>query len=425
MTADVSRNTPSSQPASAATPPKRRRRWLVFLLLALILLVVGVAIWRGHQAGAGKYMARPTAPVQVRPVVSGDLKVYLDQLGTVTASNSVTVHTMVTGQLFKLYFTEGQTVKEGDLLALIDPRPYQVALTQAEGTLVHDQANLANARIDLQRYKTLVAQNSIATQTLDTQTALVRQLEGTVKTDQGAVDSARLNLVYCRVTAPADGVVGLRQVDVGNIVHTSDTNGIVVINRVHPIYVLFNIPEDNIPDVLKAQRQGPLRVEAWDRERKNKLAEGQVISIDNQVDTTTGTVRIRAQFDNQDGMLFSNQFVQVRLLVETRPNSTMIPTAAVQRGSAGNLVFVVDADNVVHSRVVTLGPVDGEQVNAISGVTPGDRVVIDGMDKLKDGGTVKIVDPNAPQPASDAPASASGGKKQWSGHGHHRHSADQ
>jgi multidrug efflux system membrane fusion protein len=401
----------------------------VIIVVVVVLVIAGGLYWRhvamaaaqadggsgAGSAGGKKGMNGGLMPVQVRQVGTGDIHVYLNGLGTVTPANSVTVHSRVDGQLMAVNFKEGQTVRAGELLAQIDPRPYQVALTQAQGQLAKDQAALAGARLDQVRYQGLLAQDSISKQQVDSQNALVLQDDGAVKADQGAVDSARLNLVYARVTAPVSGEVGLRQVDPGNIVHAADTNGLVIINQVEPIYVLFTIPEDSVPDIALRVHQGQtLDVEAWDREQKNKLTTGHLQSMDNQVDTTTGTVKLKAVFDNKDGLLFPNQFVNAHLLVETRRNVPVIPSAGVQRGTSGVFVFVVDSTQHVSARTITIGPVDGDNVQVLSGLQPGETVVIDGADKLKDGGKVSVVTPQAPGAAPQA----------QKGSGQHHHHSD-
>ena len=413
---------------SQAGSGRSRRSYLIPGVLA-VLLAGGGYYWHQHNqaaaqtdaggkpgAGPGRKGMGGPMPVQVRPVQTGDIHIYLNGLGTVTPSNSVTVHSRVDGELLRLNFTEGQSVRAGELLADLDPRPYQVQLTQAEGQLARDQALLAAARVDQKRYQGLLAQDSISSQQVDTQNALVQQYQGTVKVDQGAVDSARLNLLYCKVTAPFAGAAGLRQVDPGNIVHASDSNGIVVINALRPIYVMFTVPEDSVPALAASVHQGTtLAVDAWDRDDKNRLSTGKLMSMDNQVDTTTGTVKIRAVFANDDGLLFPNQFVNAHLLLETRHNVPMIPSAAVQRGTSGVFVFVVgkgEKGAEAHARPITIGPVDGDNVQVLSGLQAGETVVIDGADKLKDGGKVMLSTPMALP-------SASAGSGQH--HGQHRH----
>jgi multidrug efflux system membrane fusion protein len=325
--------------------------------------------------------------VVARPAQSGDIHIYLSGLGTVIPMRTVTVRSRVDGELIRVAFTEGQYVKQGDLLAEVDPRPFQVQLAQAEGQLVKDRALLDNARIDLERYRTLFEQDSIAKQQVDTQAALVRQYEGTVRTDQAQVDNARLQLTYARITAPLSGRLGLRQVDAGNIVHASDANGVVVITQIQPVTVVFTIPQDSLQPVLQRLKGGgaALPVEAWDRESRNRLASGELLTVDNVIDPATGTVKLKAQFANNDLALFPNQFVNARMLLDTRRGVVTIPTAAVQRGSQGSFVYVVKDDSTVSVRPVKLGPVEGERVAVEEGVAAGERVVVDGMDRLREG----------------------------------------
>lgn len=374
----------------------------------------------GGPGGPGGPNAMPRSPVVVNTVARRDMDVVLNGLGNVTPMANVTVRAQVSGPLLKVLFKEGQMVKAGDVLAEIDPRPFQATLDQAVGQLARDQALLQNARLDQQRYKTLLSQDSISKQQVDTQDALVRQYEGTVKTDQGNVDNARLQLGYTRIVAPTSGRIGLRQVDPGNIVSTSDTNGIALITQIQPITVLYTIPEDNLPSVLKKLNAGEkLQVQAWDRQMRNQLAEGTLLTTDNQIDTTTGTVKLKAVFQNTDGMLFPNQFVNVRTRVDTMEDATVIPVAAIQRGQQGTFVYVVGDDSAVKVQVVTLGPSDGSRTAVLKGLEPGQRVVVDGADRLKEGMVVEAVDPAA-RAAQLTPASSPRGRGRrnggnWSG----------
>ncbi|HDV6321302.1 TPA: MdtA/MuxA family multidrug efflux RND transporter periplasmic adaptor subunit, partial [Burkholderia multivorans] len=359
-----------------------------------------------------------------------EMPVVLSALGTVTPLANVTVKTQLSGYLQSVAFKEGQIVKKGDLLAQIDPRPYQVALENAEGTLARDQALLATARLDLKRYRTLLSQDSIASQTVDTQASLVKQYEGTVKTDQAAVDSAKLNLTYARIVAPVSGRVGLRQVDPGNYVTPGDTNGIVVITQLQPMSVIFTTSEDNLPQILKQVNAGQkLSVTAYNRNNTIPLETGSLETLDNQIDTSTGTVKLRATFDNKEGLLFPNQFVNTRLLVDVIRDATIVPTSAVLTGSIGQFVYIVKPDNTVTVRKVKVGPVDGERTSIVDGVAVGERVVTDGSDRLREGAKISIP---ADQPkgasgahgarAASAASAASGAAGR---HGGHRRGASQ
>ncbi len=332
-------------------------------------------------------------PVVTSAAATADVGVLLDGLGSVTPVATVTVRSRVDGQLMKLAFKEGQVVRAGDLLAEIDPRPAQVQLATAEGQLARDQSLLKNAQIDLDRYKTLFQQDSIARQQLDTQDALVRQYEATVKMDRASIDSARLQLDYSRVTAPISGRLGLRQVDLGNIVRAGDASGLVVITQLQPITVIFSIAEDSLPPVMKKLQAGEkLQVSALDRAGKTQLASGMLITVDNQIDPATGTVKLKAQFANEDLALFPNQFVNVRMLVDTKVGATVIPAAAVQRGTPGTFVYAVDPETkMVSVRQVKLGPAQGETVSVEEGIKPGTLVVVDGADKLREGAVVEMV----------------------------------
>jgi multidrug efflux system membrane fusion protein len=348
---------------------------------------------KGWGKGSGKGDRKgANVPVVAVPATTADVGVLLDGLGSVTPVATVTVRSRIDGQLMRLNFKEGQLVREGDLLAEIDSRAAQVQLSTAEGQLARDQALLKNAQLDLERYRTLFKQDSIAKQQLDTQDALVRQYEATLKVDHASIESARLQLVYSRITAPVSGRIGLRQVDVGNIVRAGDANGIVVITQLQPITVVFSIPEDNLPPVMKKLQSGErLTATAFDRAGKTQLAAGMLITADNQIDPATGTVKLKAQFANEDLALFPNQFVNVRLLVDTRRGATVIPGSAVQRGTPGTFVYSVDpATRAVSVRKVTLGPTQGELVS-VEGVAPGTLVVVDGADRLREGAVVEMV----------------------------------
>ncbi|WP_437882077.1 MdtA/MuxA family multidrug efflux RND transporter periplasmic adaptor subunit [Pseudomonas sp. LRF_L74] len=377
------------------------RKWMVVVLLLVIALL---AWWLWPKPAEPQHKEAPgpwsgPVPVRVGAVAQGRFDVELKALGTVTAINTVNVRPRVSGQLAKVMFEEGQQVKAGELLALIDPRPYEVALQQAEGTLAQSQAQLKNAEIDLARYKGLYAEDSIAKQTLDTQEALVGQYRGTLKSNQGAVADARLNLDFTRIRAPIDGRLGLRQVDIGNLLTSSDTTPLVVITQVKPISVAFTLPENELPPVLERVRKGEkLLVQAWDRNEKQVLAEGVLHSLDNQIDTATGTVKLKARFSNDSESLFPNQFVNVRLRVETRNDVVLIPSAALQYGSRGTFVFVLGDDQKIQLRDVTAGASNGAQVVIDAGLKVGERIVLEGTDKLKEGSAVEVVaDPGVDQ----------------------------
>jgi multidrug efflux system membrane fusion protein len=408
---------------SAPSGRSSRRRHLGVIVAGVALVaVVGYAVLGArHPAQTGRHGAAPgeehPIPVGAAAVTSGDLDVYLDGLGTVIPASAVTVHTRIDGQLMKVEFREGGLIKAGAPLAEIDPRPYEVQLVEAQGQMARDEALLKNAQLDLQRFRTLYAQDSIARQQLDTQESLVRQYQGTVQIDQGQIDNAQLQLSYCHITAPISGRLGLRQVDPGNMVHATDTNGIVVITQQQPIDVVFPLPETDLAAVLRPLRAGAaLPVEAWDRDDKTLLASGTLLTVDNQIDTTTGTVKLKARFANQDNALFPNQFVNARVKVDTLHGVTLMPTAAVQRGTPGTFVYLVKPDNTVTVRPVKLGASEGLNVVVTDGLAPGDRVVTDGADKLREGTPVEAV-------MSGSNTAPAGAAKPASQRGRHRKEA--
>ncbi len=400
---------PATRPEHATSPPRvgpgkeprrSRRRWIWFLVLVLVA-AGAYFLWPKKQApaagkaGTGAPGQRQRGPMAI-PVVGakarrGNIPVYFTGLGAVTPIYTVTVRSRVDGQLMEVHYKEGDIVHKGDPLAEIDPRPFQVQLMQAEGQLTRDQALLENARIDLARYKTLLTQNAIPEQQVATQQALVTQDEGIVKADQGAIESAKLNIVYSHITAPIGGRVGLRLVDPGNIVHTTDTNGLLVITQIEPISVIFTIAEDQLPEVLRRTRAGQrLRVDAYDRTLNTKLAQGVLATIDNEIDQTTGTVKLRGNFENRGDELFPNQFVNARLLVEVKQGVTLVHSATIQRNSQTTYVFLVKPDSTVTVRPVTVGTTEGEFTEVVSGLQPGDTVVMTGVDKLQEGTKVVV-----------------------------------
>ena len=392
----------------------RHGRALIVVALLLILIVVVVRIVQhrpkaaGNDSRGGRGGQNGPIAVAVADVSAGDIQVRIPALGTVTTLANVTVRTQISGTLQKVLFTEGQLVREGEVIAQIDPRPYEAALQTMQGNLRRDQALLADARLDLKRYEGLVKEDSIAAQQLDTQRALVDQYIGTIESDQGQVKTAQVNLLYTRIVSPVTGRVGIRQVDQGNYVTPGDANGIVVINQVQPISVIFNVPEDNVTSIVKKVRErNTLKVEAYDRANATKLADGKLLTLDNEIDTTTGTVKLRAQFANTDGTLFPNQFVNVSLLLDLLQNQLIMPNAAVRRGAPNGVVttfvYLVNPDRTVSVRPVVLGVVDGERVAVTSGLAAGDVVVTEGGDRLRDGAMVQLPAAAPGAPAATAP----------------------
>ncbi len=381
----------------APEKPRRRFPWsaLIFLLL---LALVAAGWWIRPQETTppgGRRGFTGAVPVAAATAQSGALPVTVTALGTVTPLTTVTVRSQITGRLTGIFFKEGQDVKAGDALAEVDPRPYEAALKQAQGQLARDQAQLRNAQLDLTRFKTLVTKNAASQQSVDTQDALVQQYTGTVEMDQAQVRTAELNLEYCHIVAPVSGRLGIRLVDLGNFVQGGDATGIVVIAQLKPITVVFSLPEDAVPAVTRRLASGAeLPVTVFDRNRRAQIATGRLTTIDNQVDVTTGTVKMKAEFANDDDSLFPNQFVNVDLLVNTLPSAVIIPSAAVQRGAPGTYVYLIGPDNTVSVRKVTLGPSAADKVAITQGLSAGDKVVVDGADKLREG--AKVTEPDAP-----------------------------
>jgi membrane fusion protein, multidrug efflux system len=430
---------PRAHGATTAVPSKRR--WWLWIL---VLGVIAFGVWYYVNSRNASQAAAPAAPgaaakgkggsgaggfvvpVVVSTAQRGDLPVYFNGLGTVTAFNTVTVRSRVDGQLVSVAFKEGQFVHQGDLLAQIDPRPFQVQLEQALGQLAKDQAQRKDAEVNFERFKLLFKEGVIPQQQLDTQGALVGQVDGAITSDQSQIDNAKLQLTYSRITAPISGRIGLRLVDAGNIVHASDTNGLLVITQLQPISVIFSLPQDQLPQVNAKLHSGvQLAVDAYDRDDTAKIASGKLETIDNQIDITTGTYKLKSVFTNADNALFPNQFVNVHLLVDTKHNLTIVPAAAIQRGPQGTYVYAADADNTAKIRIVTIAQTTGDSVGLSAGLSSGDRVVIDGLDKLQDGTKINpspstganaagrssappSADQGAPQPGSPSKGRAGG-----------------
>jgi len=393
-------------PPRVGKPKKRGLIWVVFLLI--IASVTGYAVWRargltsnpagpgggGGFGGGGRGGGTGPVPVVISKVTRSSIPVILKGLGNVSPYFTVTVKSRVDGELIKVDFNEGDLVHQGQTLIEIDPRPYQVQLASAEATRDHDQALLENARVDLARYQGLVKLNAIPTQQLDTQVSLVTQYTAMVKQDQANIDNAKLQLTYSKITAPITGVVGLRLVDPGNIVHAGDANGMITITQLQPIAVLFTIPEDDLPKVIQKLRQGvQLPAEAYNRDDSKKLAVGKVVTLDNQIDNTTGTSKLKAVFENTDNSLYPQQFVNIHVLVETLNDQLVVPNVAIQDGQQGKFVYVVDDDSAVHLKTVQIGTTSATATQILAGISDGDRVVVDGTDRLVEGATVRVRKP--------------------------------
>jgi multidrug efflux system membrane fusion protein len=432
-------NRPPSYENAPDTAPIQRRKRRRIAIAVLVIVALALIWWRPwkrasdngagpaatarHGGGRGAFANQPQ-PVHVVAAKAGDMPIVITALGTVTPLATVTVKTQLSGMLQSVNFKEGQFVKAGDVLAQIDPRPYQISLENAEGTLAKDAALLQTARLDLKRYKTLLTQDSIAAQQVDTQASLVKQYEGQVQSDRANIDTYKLDLVYARITAPVSGRVGLRQVDPGNYVTPSDANGIVVITQLQPISVVFTTSEDNLPAILKQMHaQAKLSTTAYDRNNTVALETGHLETIDNQIDTATGTVKLRALFPNTGQMLFPNQFVNARLLIDTIHNAVIVPSSAVLNGANGPFAYVVKPDNTVTVRPLKVGPVDGERTSIASGLALGERVVTDGSDRLREGAKITV----APDAAAVMHAASASGASHASGasgaHAHRRQRA--
>jgi len=381
---------------------------MVIVLAAVCAISSGCTSADSKQQKAQAAGPPRSVSVAVAPVLKQDVPVYLSGLGAVTAFNTANIKSRVDGQIMKVNFREGQEVREGDLLIEIDSRPYQVQVEQLQAQLFRDQAQLRDARLNLERYTTLIPSGSIAQQQVDTQKALVDQLDGTVRNDQGQIDAAKLNIVYCHITAPFNGRVGLRQVDPGNIVHAADTNPMLILTQLQPIAVIFTLPEDVLPRVAQQMSRGTLEVDAFSRDDQTKLASGKLLTIDNQIDPTTGTAKLKAVFDNRGNKLWPNQFVNADLLLETRKNSTVVPTAAILRGPQGTYVYAVNPDKTVQDKSVTVALTQGDSTVVTEGVNPGETVVTDGQDKLQRG---SHIEPRNTGPSTGAGAAPAGARR--------------
>ena len=423
-----------TRPDPAWARPPKRRRWVKWVAV-LVIAIAGVLVWRHFEdiapeatPGAGRAGGAPAQTIRDAIATKGDIPLTVDALGVVTSLATVTVRTQIAGNLQQVGFTEGQIVKAGDFLAQIDPRPYEATLAQAQGQLAKDTALHAQAEADLARYQTLSKQNSIALQQVEDQSFLVAQDKAAMASDQAQIDAANLNIAYCRIVAPIGGRVGLRQVDQGNYVQVTDPNGIVVITQIQPISVIFAVPEDNLPQIAARLNGGAtLPVTAFDRANVKQLATGTLTTFDNQIDTTTGTFKLRAGFANENDALFPNQFVNARLLVDTLSGAVVVPNAAVQLGPNGNFVYVVKDDDTVTVRNIKIGPADVNSTSVSSGLAVGEKVVIDGADRLREGAKVAARNGSAPgaaptpgadqtKPAADLAQPDQGGQHQHKGH---------
>src|SRR5580692_4570320 len=429
-----------AEPATVETAPRRRRNWLMWIVVVAALAAAAVYAWKKYESAAPSAnreestgrAAQPPQTVRVAPVITGDMPLTIDALGTVTPFETVTIRTQIAGTLQSVGFTEGQTVKQGDFIAQIDPRPYEAALAQAQGQLAKDQALLGQAQSDLARFQQLAKQDSIAMQQVSDQIALVAQDKAAIAADQALVKTAELNVAYTHIVSPVTGRVGLRLVDPGNYLQPSDATGIVVITQIDPISVVFTTPESNLQRISeRLNSDAKLPVTVLDRDNVHALATGTLTTFDSQIDVTTGTIKMRSTFDNPKGVLFPNQFVNVRLLVDTMTGVTLAPNPAIQLGASGDFVYLLKDDSTVAKRDVAIGPTDGKHTVITSGLAAGDKVVIDGVDRLRDGAKVKVVDhvPAANGQAGTGAGPGSGGEGSAAGSTnggqHHKHRHDQ